>query len=106
MWGGSGDVAGGGGGCCLDFSCRALKRTLRAAPGPQALDDWHEERASHLVSEPPTPSPGGRGRSSDRAALLAGTGGLQWSAGGLCRSRAGSICRHWAGDSRWLRVQN
>jgi len=26
----------------------ALKRTLRAAPGPQALDDWQEERASHL----------------------------------------------------------
>lgn len=40
--GGSGEVAGGGCGCCLDLLSWEQKRTLRGAWGPQPLDDWHE----------------------------------------------------------------
>lgn len=43
--------------------------------GSPALDDWHEERASHLVSDPPAPSPRGRSRSPDPAPLGPGPGG-------------------------------
>lgn len=66
-------------------SLAGAEENPQTAPGPQALDDWHEESASHLVSDPTAPSPRGRDRSPHRAALLTGTGGggrRQWSTGG------------------------
>lgn len=69
----------------------------QTAPGPQALDDWHEESASHLVSDPTAPSLRGRDRSLHGAALLAETAGRGEGAAVVgwwsCRCRAGSICR-------------